>query len=176
MPTAILLPYNKAEYLKMRFGQMLFGIRRRYFNKRHRHNAELLWRSCGRFMKGLTQDFDVAVAYQQGVPTYLVSTKISAKKKLNMPHVASMRSKASLSSISYSFFFNLFLSHKITKIFLFYQRFRRFKKNFYICSVFRKKHKIFCSISVRTTTSNEIKEHNYHHRVTLNTRRRLLHW
>jgi len=74
--------YSKAEYLKMRFGQMLFGIRRRYFNKRHRHNAELLWRSCGRFMKGLTQNFDVAVAYQQGVPTYLVSTKISAKKKL----------------------------------------------------------------------------------------------
>ena len=48
----------------------------------HQHGAESLWKTTGWARKGLNQTFDVAIAYQQGFPTYLVATKIKAKKKL----------------------------------------------------------------------------------------------
>ena len=74
--------YNRWERLKKRFGHLLFYFRWRYLNKKHHHHAELLWRSCGAYYKGLDECFDIAVAYQQGVPTYLVATKIKGRKKL----------------------------------------------------------------------------------------------
>lgn len=73
--------YNKMQLYALRIGQLIFSYRIRH-NKKKCHNAELYWKSCGRFIKGLKQQYDIAVAYQQGVPTYIVATKISAKKKL----------------------------------------------------------------------------------------------
>lgn len=74
--------YNRWERLKKRFGHLLFYFRWRYLNKKHHHHAELLWRTSGRYFKGLDDSYDIAVAYQQGVPTYIVATKIKARKKL----------------------------------------------------------------------------------------------
>lgn len=48
----------------------------------HQHGAESLWKTTGWARKGLNQTFDAAVAYQQGFPTYLVASKIKAKKKI----------------------------------------------------------------------------------------------
>lgn len=48
----------------------------------HQHGAESLWKTTGWARKGLNQTFDVAIAYQQGFPTYLVASKIKAKKKI----------------------------------------------------------------------------------------------
>jgi glycosyltransferase involved in cell wall biosynthesis len=47
-----------------------------------KHGAETLWKCCGWATKSLNGDFDVAIAYQQGEPTYLVAHKIRAKKKI----------------------------------------------------------------------------------------------
>ena len=46
------------------------------------HGAESLWKSTGWARKGLITEYDVAIAYQQGLPTYLVANRIKAKKKL----------------------------------------------------------------------------------------------
>lgn len=46
------------------------------------HGAELLWKCTGWATKGLDLTYDVAIAYQQGFPTYLVAKKIKAKKKI----------------------------------------------------------------------------------------------
>ena len=52
----------------------LFGIRR--------HGAETYWQSMSRAYLAPERDYDVAVAYQQGFPTYYVAKKVQAKKKL----------------------------------------------------------------------------------------------
>lgn len=54
--------------------QSLVGIKR--------HLAETLWRSSGWAMKVPKEEFDVAVAYQQGIPTYLLVMKIKSKCKI----------------------------------------------------------------------------------------------
>lgn len=73
--------YTMLQRLALRLGLGLYSYRRRH-NKKNRHQAELLWISCGRFLKGLDTSFDIAVAYQQGLPTYMVATKIHAKMKI----------------------------------------------------------------------------------------------
>ncbi len=48
----------------------------------HRHGAEVHWRSAHFDYKILDKDYDVAIAYQQGVPTFFLATKVHAKKKI----------------------------------------------------------------------------------------------
>lgn len=50
--------------------------------KKHRHGAERHWRSMHSAVKPLQQEYDVAVAYQQGLPTFFVATKVFANKKM----------------------------------------------------------------------------------------------
>lgn len=52
----------------------LFGIRR--------HGAETYWQSMSRAYLAPERDYDVAVAYQQGFPTYYVAKKIHAERKI----------------------------------------------------------------------------------------------
>lgn len=47
-----------------------------------RHFAEILWDSTCRAITKFKTHYDIAVAYQQGFPTYYVATKISATKKI----------------------------------------------------------------------------------------------
>ena len=47
-----------------------------------RHYAELRWTALHTAMPRLKQTYDVAVAYQQGFPTYYVAEKVSARRKL----------------------------------------------------------------------------------------------
>lgn len=47
-----------------------------------RHGAEIHWRTMYRFYHGFPGEYDAAIAYQQGVPTFFVATKVNAKKKL----------------------------------------------------------------------------------------------
>lgn len=50
--------------------------------KVNEHGAESLWKCTGWATKSLNLTYDVAIAYQQGFPTYLVAKKIKAKKKI----------------------------------------------------------------------------------------------
>jgi len=47
-----------------------------------RHGAEIHWRTMHRFYHDFPGEYDAAIAYQQGVPTFFVATKVNAKKKL----------------------------------------------------------------------------------------------
>ncbi len=46
------------------------------------HGAESLWKCVGWATRGLDNHYDVVIAYQQGYPTYLVSSKINARIKV----------------------------------------------------------------------------------------------
>lgn len=48
----------------------------------HEHKAETLWKCMGSVYKVPDVHYDIAVAYQQGFPTFLVSTKVNACKKV----------------------------------------------------------------------------------------------
>lgn len=67
--------------------QMLFS-RIRYsmsIYKRKYHNTKraiLYWRSTSKVIESSHKQYDVAISYAQGVPTYYVAEKVSAKKKL----------------------------------------------------------------------------------------------
>ena len=48
----------------------------------NRHFAELRWKALHTAIPRLHQTYDVAVAYQQGFPTYYVAEKVTARRKL----------------------------------------------------------------------------------------------
>ncbi len=48
---------------------------------RKRHTAEIYWQCIGRHFPNLNEKYDVAIAYQQGFPTFYVATKVRADKK-----------------------------------------------------------------------------------------------
>lgn len=47
-----------------------------------RHGAENRWRAIHNVVKPMKKQYDIAVAYQQGFPTFFVATKVKAWKKL----------------------------------------------------------------------------------------------
>lgn len=59
--------------------QMLFSFLLRVL--KNRHGAEVRWIAMGKSYERLEKEYDVAVAYQQGFPTYYVAEKVRAKKK-----------------------------------------------------------------------------------------------
>lgn len=48
----------------------------------HSHGAEIYWKSIGRYLPNLQGEWDVAIAYHQGFPTFFVAEKVKAKRKL----------------------------------------------------------------------------------------------
>lgn len=46
------------------------------------HLAELYWQTIGRKLPRLSDKYDVAIAYQQGFPTFYIAEKVSARKKI----------------------------------------------------------------------------------------------
>lgn len=75
--------YNVIEKIKYYIGRILFSIMirlKKVFHKK-KHGAETLWKNMGWAMKVPQGEWDIAFAYQQGVPTYLVAEKIIAKRK-----------------------------------------------------------------------------------------------
>lgn len=76
--------YNLFERVLMHIGKMRYSFLYRVMQAagKHEHMAETLWKCIGRVYKTPESLYDVAVAYQQGVPTYLVATGIKAKRKI----------------------------------------------------------------------------------------------
>ena len=48
-----------------------------------RHGAEKHWRAMNSVIKPLAGEYDVAIAYQQGLPTFFLATKVNAGKKIS---------------------------------------------------------------------------------------------
>lgn len=76
--------YRTWEYLFFRLSYIVYSLlfRINQLLGIKEHTAETLWKCVGKAYKVPKETFDVAIAYQQGVPTYIVSTKINAQKKI----------------------------------------------------------------------------------------------
>ena len=76
--------YNIWEYFFFRLSHIVYSLlfRINQLLGIKEHTAETLWKCVGKAYKVPKETFDVAIAYQQGVPTYIVSTKINARKKI----------------------------------------------------------------------------------------------
>ena len=76
--------YNLLETMGMRWAHLQYSLsfRFKHLIGKREHGAETLWKSVGAAFQVPKQEYDVAIAYQQGFPTYLVATKIHAKKKI----------------------------------------------------------------------------------------------
>ena len=66
-----------------RFYQTLFSLRLRWNRLvgRHEHAAETRWKMMRHAYTPFPKHYDVAVAYQQGFPTYYIATYVQADKK-----------------------------------------------------------------------------------------------
>jgi glycosyltransferase involved in cell wall biosynthesis len=76
--------YNLCESIKLKLATLFYSVMWRY-NKvvgKREHHAEILYKCIGWAMKVPDGNWDVVIAYQQGVPTYLVADKFSGCKKL----------------------------------------------------------------------------------------------
>lgn len=76
--------YTVIERFLYRSSLRLYSIHFRLLQllKKKNHLAEVLWKCSGWAMKAPQDVFDVAIAYQQGLPTYLLVNKIQANKKI----------------------------------------------------------------------------------------------
>ena len=76
--------YSFFEKVKLKIAYLLHSVYIRVLALFHfkQHGAESLWKCVGWATKGIDNHFDVAIAYQQGFPTYLVAKQINAKRKI----------------------------------------------------------------------------------------------
>lgn len=76
--------YCMTERIKMQLAQIRYSVLFRLiaFLGKKEHMAETLWRCVENIYKVPEELYDIAVAYQQGLPTYLVATKINAYKRI----------------------------------------------------------------------------------------------
>lgn len=68
-------------YKPTKFSCLRYSLALRWPWNRHRHTAEIYWQCIGRHFPAMSQKYDVAIAYQQGFPTFYVATKVQADKK-----------------------------------------------------------------------------------------------
>lgn len=76
--------YNAFGSLLLLLGKVIYSFRLRWNRLIHKkeHLTETLWKSQGWAMKVPNGNWDVVIAYQQGVPTYLVAEKFHGCKKM----------------------------------------------------------------------------------------------
>ena len=52
-----------------------------------KHGSQAFWPSLRKRIKNLDKEYDVAIAYSQGTPTYYVAEKVNAKKKIGWVNI-----------------------------------------------------------------------------------------
>lgn len=79
-------PYNNGHINKyiFRLFQIIFSIKLRLFNLLgiERYMGELQWGIMKNVITMHNKEYDIAVAYHQGIPTYFVATKVKARNKI----------------------------------------------------------------------------------------------
>lgn len=79
------IPWSKpAEKMKqpgMLLAQLRYSAALRTGKHSHIEKAVMLWESSRNCFQSMEQEYDVAIAYAQGVPTFFVAEKVRAKKK-----------------------------------------------------------------------------------------------
>lgn len=83
--------YNRISWISMAekirqprkmIAQLRYSIALRMGKHNHIEKAVLLWERSRNCFKEMEQEYDVAIAYAQGVPTFFVAEKVKAKKKV----------------------------------------------------------------------------------------------
>lgn len=77
----ILYGKSRIDRIRKQLHQVNFSYQLRRCPKRH--GAETHWRTMNGVVKPLERCYDVAIAYQQGLPTFFVATKVNAKTKIS---------------------------------------------------------------------------------------------
>lgn len=72
---------EKGKHLKMLLAQLRYSAALRLGKHNHIEKAVLLWESCRNCFPVMEQEYDLAIAYAQGTPTFFVAEKVQAKKK-----------------------------------------------------------------------------------------------
>lgn len=75
-----IIPFPNQGGVLFNLCQLLFSVMLRLYPQHH--GAELRWKAMGNAYKRFEKKYDVAIAYQQGFPTYYVAEKVKAKKKI----------------------------------------------------------------------------------------------
>ncbi|MCM1140843.1 MAG: glycosyltransferase [Muribaculum sp.] len=75
-----IIRFPKVRNLTFNIGKYLYSARLRF--RMTRHWAETYWKYAGRFLPYLENEYDVAIAYNQGFPTYYIANKVKARRKL----------------------------------------------------------------------------------------------
>lgn len=74
-------PMDKIKRPRMLLAQLRYSAALRIGKHNHTEKAVLLWEICKNCFKEMNQEYDVAIAYAQGVPTFFVAERVKAKKK-----------------------------------------------------------------------------------------------
>ncbi|UKM63958.2 glycosyltransferase [Flavobacteriaceae bacterium GSB9] len=72
--------YNNTPSFRLFLYRFKFWLYRK-LKKRKFHNAQLHWKTYHKQINRLKKTYDIAIAYNQGLPTYFTAEKIAAKKK-----------------------------------------------------------------------------------------------
>lgn len=79
------IPWNnfikKAKHPRKMVAQLRYSILLRMKNFNHIEKSVMLWKSSHKCFDILPQRYDFAIAYAQGLPTFLVAEKVNAKRK-----------------------------------------------------------------------------------------------
>lgn len=80
IPTDVtVVGFPRSRTLYFRVTQLCFSILLKVL--RRRHGAEVRWWAMNKAYDKVNEEYDVAIAYQQGFPTYYVAEKVQAKRK-----------------------------------------------------------------------------------------------
>ena len=73
------IDFPQSDGILFRLCQLYFSLLLRL--RKSCHGAELRWKAMHSVYQGIEKEYDVAVAYQQGFPTYYIAQKVKAKRK-----------------------------------------------------------------------------------------------
>lgn len=94
-------------YKPSRFSDLLYSLRLRL--RPNTHPAEIYWQTIGKRLPSIKEEYDVAIAYQQGFPSFYVAEKVNADKKIAWINT-------DLDKANYSIDFNKRIYDKFTHI------------------------------------------------------------
>lgn len=78
----VLFQMVKKNYLKYLVARLKYSFAIRRKDSNHPEKAQFFWQSIGPVIQKSQKRYDVAIAYAQGVPTFYVSDKVTAEKKI----------------------------------------------------------------------------------------------
>lgn len=77
-----LLSFLKGENTQMFFSKLSYSLFLRCRKRNHNEKAMLFWKCTKKSFSIQTKQYDVAIAYAQGIPTFYTMDKVKSKKKI----------------------------------------------------------------------------------------------